>query len=616
MKKLADTLVKAAALEARMTGRPVEDSYVKQMQLWGLGIFRIVVMGEVKKGKSSFINALLGIENLVPVSSDVATSTIYKIHYGENISYRVFFTRESAKPELLITEKELHAFGTEDGNPGNEKQVDFIEVCCPSPLLKNGVVLIDTPGLGGLFRDHRKVTYQYIPKADAVFFVTDSVESPVGELETDYLRDISAITKHIYFIQTKSCSVDREAREARRTNNLKILSGCLMKPMEQIPYFMVDSVLRHEAKQYNDADDLLSSGYPALISYVNQVLLPAQHKIVTEHAMLLASPVLQHLRELVKEKTELMAADTAEKQKAVQENISRKQTQLAEWETRKKGEILRTLSRELETIQQAAMQQIAVCRPGGDVQMEFETMIMNSSDRESLAEVLSSIQDRLPHYASRCAQAASQKMQQETETMLRGLQLPLLHEEIKVSENRITSVNALHLSRVSQELENSTDYFQTIRTGLYGGMAGMTIASVVGGVVGSVIPVVGTIIGSGLGMMIAGAWGGYKAGEYQDAQTLKSNQAQAVSAVSSALSSAYNKMQDCIRASFIEIRSAAQDAVIDALQRQDAELKKQLDSVRNRAKADAETLSKMQQECSAAKLALDDINREVAQAMA
>lgn len=61
-----------------------------------------------------------------------------------------------------------------------------------------------------------------------------------------------------------------------------------------------------------------------------------------------------------------------------------------------------------------------------------------------------------------------------------------------------------------------TNFFETARTSIYGGGAGVAIASVVGGIVGSVIPVVGTIVGSSVGMMLAGIWGGTLACEIKE----------------------------------------------------------------------------------------------------
>ncbi len=90
------------------------------------GIFRIVVIGEIKKGKSSFINALLGNSNLVPVQDDITTSTVFKLVYGKehkirvylkdkdnNIIYKIINESEIAeyelKTEIHRTKKELNS---------------------------------------------------------------------------------------------------------------------------------------------------------------------------------------------------------------------------------------------------------------------------------------------------------------------------------------------------------------------------------------------------------------------------------------------------------------------------------------------------------------------------
>ena len=63
------------------------------------GEFQVVVMGEIKKGKTSFINALFGEYDLLPTDSDVATSTVYKIKYGPTRKYTVIFKSESSEKQ-------------------------------------------------------------------------------------------------------------------------------------------------------------------------------------------------------------------------------------------------------------------------------------------------------------------------------------------------------------------------------------------------------------------------------------------------------------------------------------------------------------------------------------
>ena len=119
-----------------------------QLAQFRVGLFRIVVVGEVKKGKSSFINALLGDPDLLPTSSDVATSTVYKLMYGTSKKIKVFTradTEDAAATQapIEISEDQLKEYGTEDGNPNNKKNVDFIGIQVPHPLLKSGVAIID-----------------------------------------------------------------------------------------------------------------------------------------------------------------------------------------------------------------------------------------------------------------------------------------------------------------------------------------------------------------------------------------------------------------------------------------------------------------------------------------
>ncbi|MBI4639790.1 MAG: dynamin family protein [Candidatus Tectomicrobia bacterium] len=109
LREIASTLLHLASLQQELTGK-TDDQLRSYAQNVSLGLFRLVVMGEIKKGKSAFINALLRSENLVPVHSDVATSTIYKIRFGKEVTYTVYFNqKDSAEPlrKQLISPQDL-----------------------------------------------------------------------------------------------------------------------------------------------------------------------------------------------------------------------------------------------------------------------------------------------------------------------------------------------------------------------------------------------------------------------------------------------------------------------------------------------------------------------------
>jgi len=97
-----------------------------------------VIVGEVKSGKSSFINALLG-ENVCEVAPDPCTAVIQELVYGEEYSKTVLG--------------------------------DFWErVRLPKAVLKD-ITIVDTPGTNSVLRNHQTITENYIPKSDLVVFV-------------------------------------------------------------------------------------------------------------------------------------------------------------------------------------------------------------------------------------------------------------------------------------------------------------------------------------------------------------------------------------------------------------------------------------------------------------
>ena len=62
--------------------------------------YDVVVCGEVKKGKSSFINAIIG-DDLLPVNTDVATSQVFRIVNDTQERYELVFIDGSLQLSLF-----------------------------------------------------------------------------------------------------------------------------------------------------------------------------------------------------------------------------------------------------------------------------------------------------------------------------------------------------------------------------------------------------------------------------------------------------------------------------------------------------------------------------------
>ena len=92
------------------------------------------------------------------------TSIATVLTYGEALRIKVYLNDGSVKE---IRHENLPLYVTEKGNPQNEKNVNEVVITYPSQYLKDGVQLIDTPGVGSVYHHNTDIAYQYIPKSDA-----------------------------------------------------------------------------------------------------------------------------------------------------------------------------------------------------------------------------------------------------------------------------------------------------------------------------------------------------------------------------------------------------------------------------------------------------------------
>lgn len=161
--------------------------------------FNLAVVGQFKRGKSSVMNAIIG-RNLLPTGLLPLTSAITTLCYGPQ--EKIILKRTGWVIEQEIELKELPDYVTEQGNPGNEKGVIEARIEMPTPFLRRGLYFVDTPGIGSTRTANTATTYNFLPQADAVIFVT-SVESPLSESEENFLRDIQGYVRRLFVVANK-----------------------------------------------------------------------------------------------------------------------------------------------------------------------------------------------------------------------------------------------------------------------------------------------------------------------------------------------------------------------------------------------------------------------------
>lgn len=164
------------------------------------GRFYVAFLGQFKRGKSSLINTLVGAP-VLPVGTAPVTSVVTVVRYGET-SARV---RLADATWHTIRWEELPDYATEALNPGNTKGVRAIEVFLPSPLLKEGMCLVDTPGLGSVFDANTEATREFVPHVDAAVIVLGA-DPPITAEEISLVAQVARQVDHLVFVLNK---VDR-----------------------------------------------------------------------------------------------------------------------------------------------------------------------------------------------------------------------------------------------------------------------------------------------------------------------------------------------------------------------------------------------------------------------
>lgn len=158
--------------------------------------FRVVVVGEFSKGKSTLLNALLG-EEIQPVRDLPCSGTVTILKYGSQ--RRVICRYKDGREEKISPEQyqEKASISEEEALESAEEVEEVIakseiaEIVFEHPdleLCSNGVEIIDSPGLNEQAK-RTEITEQVLKTADAVIFLI-SAQNALTEKEKKLLLEL------------------------------------------------------------------------------------------------------------------------------------------------------------------------------------------------------------------------------------------------------------------------------------------------------------------------------------------------------------------------------------------------------------------------------------------
>ena len=146
------------------------------------GIFKIIVLGEFKHGKSTLLNAMLG-GRVLAAKATPCTAIVTMLVYGDSNNVSVYesghdsprvMSLESFTSEYQLTREDQETLN-QQGYIDRFQKIDYAQINCQHSLCANGVRLIDSPGLKES-SSRTKVTTRFLKQAQAIIFVLNATQ--------------------------------------------------------------------------------------------------------------------------------------------------------------------------------------------------------------------------------------------------------------------------------------------------------------------------------------------------------------------------------------------------------------------------------------------------------
>ena len=191
------------------------------------GRFHLAVLGQFKRGKSTLLNALLG-QAVLPTAVVPLTAIPTFIQADQKLSAKVLFEDKKLPVEYMAGESHklidfLSKYVAETNNPANQLNVQQVEVFHPAEILRSGVVLIDTPGIGSTFKHNTEATLNFLPQCDAAMFLV-SADPPITEVEIEFLKQVRRKIPKLFFILNKADYLTEQEKEEILSFVKKVIS--------------------------------------------------------------------------------------------------------------------------------------------------------------------------------------------------------------------------------------------------------------------------------------------------------------------------------------------------------------------------------------------------------
>ena len=327
---IAETINKAESAGEKASGKLGLESESEQIgivskNLWK-GVFRLLVLGDLKRGKSTFLNALIG-ENLLPSDVNPCTALLTVLRYGLERKVTVYF-KDGKSPQELDFSSFRQQY-TIDPNEAKKLQaenklafpnVDHAVVEYPLPLLEKGIEIVDTPGLNDT-EARNQLSLSYINNCHAIFFVFRASQPATLE-ERRYLENyIKGRGLTVFFLINAWDEIRRGLPDpndaeavAEAENKLRQVFQSYLSEYCQVNgkniyderVFEVSSLLVLRRRIKNPEDSLEGTGFIEFLTALNKFLNQEKAIAQLNQAKLTARQTYNRVREAIERRIPLL----------------------------------------------------------------------------------------------------------------------------------------------------------------------------------------------------------------------------------------------------------------------------------------------------------------------
>ena len=292
---LGDLLARAVVLVGRHQRPDLVERLARERRRLEMPACHVMVIGEFKQGKSSLVNALLNVW-ACPVHPDITTVVPLSVRYGDHVAAWVVEVplaqgdadapTEARRRPVPLAELATAALGAEQNR---DEQLQGMEVELPRELLRQGLVIIDTPGVhGGLGAAVAAPTLRALALTDAFVFVSDAGQE-YTEPELEFLQRAVEACPNVVCVLTKTDLYP----QWRRIRDLDV--GHLRRLGVDAPLLAVSSPVRHHALRREDAALDTESGFPALGVALRSVARAGKEVLAGRSAALAVQTTVQQV---------------------------------------------------------------------------------------------------------------------------------------------------------------------------------------------------------------------------------------------------------------------------------------------------------------------------------